>query len=402
MALEAPPGAGSPSYRWAILAVGVVAQASFSAVFFGLPILAPALRSEFDLSLGRLGVALATVSTGMLVTVLPWGVLADRVGERIVMSAGLGLAAVSLGVAASVEGFPALLYALTAAGAFGACVQAASGRAVLAWFSVTERGMALGIRQTAVVVGGAWAALVLPPVTAAGGVRASLLVLAGGALVASLASGLALRDPPGRGARVPTPLGAALHDHYLWRLSAGSALLVVAQISVLGFAVLFLHDERGLSTAAAAGVVALMQVLGGVLRIASGHWSDRIGTRIAPLLRLGGALAAALAFSALVVDAPLAVLLPALVLAGSLSAGWNGLSFTAAAELAGQARAGAAIGLQQASLALAAAATPVVFAAILDQTSWAVAFGFAGAVALAGTLALVPLAAREPVVEARR
>ena len=272
----------------------------------------------------------------------------------------------------------------------------------MAWFSVTERGMALGIRQTAVVVGGAFAALVLPPVTEAGGVRASLLVLAGGTLLASLACAVALRDPPGRGVRVPTPLGAALHDHYLWRLSAGSALLVVAQISVLGFAVLFLHDERGLSTAAAGGVVALMQVLGGVLRIASGHWSDRVGTRISPILRIGAALAASLAVSALVVDAPLVVLLPALVLAGSLSAGWNGLSFTAAAEIAGQARAGAAIGLQQASLALAAAVTPVVFAAILDQTSWAVAFAFAAVVALAGTFALIPLAAREPAAAARR
>jgi sugar phosphate permease len=317
------------------------------------------------------------------------------------MAAGLGLAGACLALAAVVDSFAALLVALTAAGGFGACVQAASGRAVMAWFGAQERGMALGIRQTAVVVGGAYAALVLPPVTEAGGVRASLLVLAAGALLASLASAAFLRDPAGSGTRHPTSLRAALHDHYLWRLSGGSALLVVAQVSILGFAVLFLHDERGLSPAAAGGVVALMQVLGGVLRIASGRWSDRLGTRITPLLRIGAALAAALALSALVVGAPLVVLLPALVVAGSLSAGWNGLSFTAAAELAGQARAGAAIGLQQASLALAAAVTPVVFAAIVDQASWSVAFGFAGLVALLGTLALVPLAAREPLLDAR-
>ncbi|MDQ3857749.1 MAG: hypothetical protein M3327_04760, partial [Actinomycetota bacterium] len=50
---------GRSPYRWTILAVGVLAQASFSAVFFGLPVLAPALRSQFDLSLSQLGVVLA-------------------------------------------------------------------------------------------------------------------------------------------------------------------------------------------------------------------------------------------------------------------------------------------------------------------------------------------------------
>ena len=35
-------------YRWAVLAAGTAAQASFSAVLIGLPVLAPALRDEFD------------------------------------------------------------------------------------------------------------------------------------------------------------------------------------------------------------------------------------------------------------------------------------------------------------------------------------------------------------------
>ena len=43
----------STRYRWVILAAGTLAQASFSALSVGLPALAPALRSHYDLTLGE-------------------------------------------------------------------------------------------------------------------------------------------------------------------------------------------------------------------------------------------------------------------------------------------------------------------------------------------------------------
>jgi MFS family permease len=68
----------------------------------------------------------------------------------------------------------------------------------------------------------------------------------------------------------------------------------------------------------------------------------------------------------------------------ALSLSRNGLSFTAAAELAGRARSGAALGFQQTALAVASAATPPVFAAIVDASSWSLAFGLAAAMPVAG------------------
>ena len=121
-----------------------------------------------------------------------------------------------------------------------------------------------------------------------------------------------------------------------------------------------------------------MQVIGAALRLVAGRWSDRVGTRLGPLRRLGLALAVASAVVAVLVSAPLVVLVPAIVVAGSLSQSWNGLSFTAAAELAGYARSGAALGLQQASLSLSSVITPVGFAAIVAATSWGVGFGGGG------------------------
>jgi sugar phosphate permease len=375
-------------YRWGILTVGTGAQASYSAVFIGIPVIAPQLRDQYGLSLTQVGLVLAAANVGSMVTLLPWGLLTDRAGERRVLTVGLAAAAAALAGAAFAPSFAILSVILMMAGAAGGSVNAASGRAVMSWFEPAQRGFALGIRQTAVPLGGAAAALVLPPVASAGGTRAALLLLAGGCLAAAVAGGVALREAPADRDEHLGELARPLHDSRMWRLSFGSGLLVAAQMSILAFAVLFLHGERGLSAEAAAGILALMQVIGAGLRIASGRWSDRIGRRIAPLLKLAFALTAALAFTAALTNARLGLLIPALVIAGALSQAWNGLSFTAAAELAGRARSGAALGLQQTALAVGGAATPPVFASVVESSSWAVGFGLAALLPLAGAALL--------------
>jgi sugar phosphate permease len=381
-----------------ILSVGVLAQASFAAVFYGLPVLAPALQQELGLSLSQIGVALTALNLGSLVTVLGWGLLSDRFGERVVIAAGQAAAAATLVAAAYTRHFTGFVAALAGAGAFGACVQAASGQAVAGWFPEAQRGLALAIRQTAVPLGGAVAALALPVFVTHGGVRAGLIALAAGSLAAAVAALLWMR-PAGERHAWTAPAVHPFRDPRLWLLSAGSGLLYAAQGAVIGFAVLFLHQSRGLSTGRAAGVLAAIQVTGGALRIASGYWSDRRRSRLRPLRELGLAVSAGLVVIVLFLNAPLWFLVPLLIAAGGLTISWNALSFTATAEMAGPLRAGAALGLQQTSLALFAAVTPIAFAALVSATSWRVGFAACAALALAGTLTLFPL--RDDVTAAR-
>ena len=374
-------------YRWTILALGTSAQAAYSATFLGIPVLAPALRAEYGLTLPQVGLVIATANLGSVATLLPWGLLADRVGERFVLAAGLTGAALALTGAAFAPSFGVLVLALTAAGASGASVNAASGRAVMGWFGSGERGFALGIRQTAVPIGGFVVALILPPIVEAWGVRGGLLALALGCFSTATAGLVALREAPPSHDELQD-VTHPLRDGRIWRLSVGSAFVIAAQASILGFVVLFLHGERGLSTAAAAGVFALMQVFGAALRIGAGRWSDHVRARIAPLRQLCFALAVALLATAVLTGAPLALLLPTLVVAGALSLSWNGLSFTAAAELAGRARSGAAIGFQQTALSVSYAATAPVFAAVVDAGSWRLGFALAALMPLAGAATL--------------
>ena len=70
-----------------------------------------------------------------------------------------------------------------------------------------------------------------------------------------------------------------------------------AQIAVISFVVLYLHDERGWSDSEAAAVLAAIQVLAVASRIAVGAWSDRVRSRVGPLRLVGVAAAKAYAIS---------------------------------------------------------------------------------------------------------
>jgi sugar phosphate permease len=381
-------------YRWAVLAAGTAAQASFSALGIGLPVLVPVLREEYGLSLGQIGVLLSAEWVGALVTLLPWGLAADRHGERVVLPLGLlGCSACLVG-AAYAPSYEALLILLALSGAAGAGVNSASGRAVMHWFGAEQRGLALGIRQTAIPVGGLVAALSVPALAEAGGSQAAFLFLAALCVGGALAGGLVLRGREGSDGIEVTSVATILRDGRLWRLCFGSGIYVYAQVAVIGFGVLFLHDEHGLSEGEAALVIAVSQILAAAFRIGAGRWSDIVGARVVPLRRIGLVVAATLALIALLAGGPVWLLVPAVALAGGLSMAWNGLAFTAAAELAGAPRSGAAIGFQQSVLSGIGVVAPVLFAVTVSASSWAAAFAFAALFPLVGRLALGPLAER--------
>ena len=375
------------SYRWAVLAAGTAAQAAFSSISFAIAVLAPALREEYDLSLTQIGVVLAAEWVGLTIALLPWGFAVDRWGERWTLTSGLVLCAAFLAAAAYAPSFAWLVVLLGLAGAAGGSVQSGSGRAVMRWFSASERGLALGVRQTAVPIGGAVAALVLPVLETP---RAGLLFVAGFVLAGAVAGALVLRAGTEEHLEA-TDVEITLRDRRLWLACWGSGLYLVAQVAMMGFVVLFLHDEHGFSTGEAAAVFAIGQGLAAALRIGVGHWSDVLGTRVRPLRAIGVAVAITLALVAVLSDSPSWLLVPALVLATGMSMAWNGLSYTIAAELGGR-RSGAAIGFQQTVLSAIGIAAPVAFAAAVSGTSWSIAFALAAVFPLAGAWLLRPLA----------
>jgi len=381
------------NYRWTILSAGVLAQAAFSAILLGLPAIAPAIQDRYELTLTQVGVVLAAISAGSLATMLLWGIVADRIGERAVIAIGQTGTAAALVWAGYASSYRELVGALAAVGALGAGVNAASGRAVMAWFGEEERGLALGIRQMATPLGGAVAAVVLPALDQHISLRAAFDGLAAACFVAAVIGAIVLRAEP---AEDHSLLARPLRDPRVWRICTASTFYVATQISLLGFFVLFLHGHRDVSTGVAAGALAVTQVLGGIARIAAGRLSDRLQMRIVPLRWVALGLALTVGIASALVDAPVWIVVTALVVAGTFGLSWNGLSFTAAAEAAGRARSGAAIGLQQTFLSAGAIVAPIAFATVVHQASWRVAFVLAALSPLVGYALLSPLAERRP------
>jgi sugar phosphate permease len=375
-------------YRWLVLAAGTFAQATYSGIWFGAAIMAPALRDRYDLTLAQSGFLISASLAGSVLSMIPWGLASDRVGERVVLVVGLVACGGALLAASQAPDFPTLATLLVTAGAAGASVNSASGRAVMHWFGAHERGLALGIRQTAIPISGLFFSIVLPPIVRGGGVGWGFATLGVSCLAGAALSGIVLREGPRPAVDNDASTLPPFRDRRIWTLAGGSALIVAPQMCVVGFTVLFLHDRRGLSPSNAAAVLALVQLLGIGARIGAGRWSDVLRSRIVPLRRLALAIAALVALTTVFLTAPSVLLLPTLVVAGALSMSWNGLAFTAAAELAGHARSGAAIGLQQTVLNSFSAAYPTAFGTVVAATSWRAGFALVALLPLAGSVVL--------------
>lgn len=384
----------APHYRWVVLAVGTAAQAATAAYFLGLAAVTPALRDFFDLDLAGVGLLIGAISVGLVPTLIPWGAAADRFGERGVMTIGLLGSAAALGLTALVREPLAAGALLMLAGASGASVNAASGRAVLTWFPARSRGFAMAVRQTSVPLGAAVAAVALPAIAGAGGVPAVFGTLALTCLVAAVAVALAVREPPGARARGTQPRGRTrdvLADRRLRRLSLAGLLLVVPQFLGSVFLVEVLHEGSGVSLAAAGGLLALTQLLGAAGRLGNGVWSDRAG-RLRPLRIVAVAVAVGFGLSALLQPGPALVLAVVLVPAAALAISWNGLVFTAAGELAPPGRAATAMAVSNTANYVGAAATPVVGGLVAQAFGWPTMLALGAVAALAAVATLHRLA----------
>ncbi len=379
---------------WRMLALGVLAQAAGTLVVSTPAYLIPLLHLQQGIPLPQVGLLVAAPTVGLVLTLVAWGALADRVGERWVIAGGLALAAVATAFAATAGGLvPTGILLLIAGGATGSC-NAASGRVVVGWFPKRRRGLAMGIRQMSQPLGVAVAALVVPPLAEAGGIGLPLVVGAIATGVLALACAVGITDPP----RPPrSALVAAgnpyARDRFLLRVHLVSVLLVVPQFTLATFGLVWLIGDLRWSATAAGVVVATAQLVGAVGRIVIGSMSDRFGRM--RLLRLV-ASAGIVGLLLLAVSGGVGWAVPAAILliaTTTVSVADNGLAFTSVAEAAGPGWSGRALGVQNTGQFVAASAVGPGIGALVTVVGFPVAFAL---VAIAPLVAL-PLIPKQDV-----
>ena len=381
--------------RWSMLVIALTATLCANVFINGVAFLIPTLHDERGLDLAEAGLMSALPSFGMVVTLIAWGWVVDRVGERLVLALGSALTAAAAFAAASAHSLVSVGIFLFLGGMAAASSNSASGRLVVGWFPPQQRGLTMGIRQTAQPLGVGLGALVIPRIADASGVGVALLFPAIVCAAAAVVSAVGVLDPP-RPPRAEAPAEHLANPYRgastLSRIHAVSVLLVAPQCVVWTFTLVWLMTERGWSAAAAGGLVTGAQVLGAAGRIAAGRWSDLTGSRLRPVRTI--AVAAALSMGLLAItdafDSPLAIAV--LVVASVATVSDNGLAFTAIAELAGPFWSGRALGTQNTSQLLTAGIVPPAFGALIAVAGYPVAFAICAVLPLIA-VPLVPVKA---------
>lgn len=376
-----------------MVAVSLTATLCANVFINGVAFLIPKLVSGRT-SLAEAALLASMPSFGMMLTLIPWGYLLDRAGERIVLSVGLGLTAAAGFAAAAVQSMVAVATFLVLGGMAAASTITASGRLVTGCFPPDRRALAMGIRQTAQPLGIAVAALVMPEL-AKRSLSAALLFPAVLCALAAVASGVGVQDPPRphRKDADARELANPYRGPTLWRVHVASALLMVPQPVVLTFMLVWFIDRHGLSVGWAGVLVGTSQLLGALGRVAAGRWADRIGSRMRPVKKIAVVTAAIMMVLALTDQLNWRVAVAVMVVASAI-AGDNGLPFTTIPEVAGRYWSGWALGTQNTFERLVVAIAPPAFATLITASGFPLAFAVSALFPLAA-LPLVPVRARE-------
>jgi ACS family hexuronate transporter-like MFS transporter len=360
--------------RWFLLTILTGSYGAGAFGMLGISPLSPSLVEGFGLARLQVALMVPAIYLGGLLFSLPAGRLADRVGVRPSLLGGLIVGAAGLAVGAAAPAFPAFLFCLFVAGSGWSLVNPALGKAIMDLFPAPERGIAMGIKQMGLTLGGIASALVLPRIAATFGWRIAVAV---SATVVALTVSLIWR-PLGvldRGTPASATTTAAPSD-WSWarRLPiltffACGLILGMVQAAVLSYLPLYTVQALGFDTIGAGYLVACSQAGGAVSRLALGAASDRwLTDRRSVWLALTGGIGAATfaGYAFRSVTAPLGA--GVLAFATGVGAyGWVGVFFVISAELGGVRRAGLLSGMAFASIVVGLLIGPAVFGLLLEH-----------------------------------
>ena len=274
-AVEERPAHGA----WAALSLALIAQIAVSISEQGVVTLTGFIHDDLGLTNAQAGLLVAALPAGRALASYSSGRAVDRMGERVILIGG-SIATGLAGLLASVTPAAGLGLALLIIGAFSATPTPAGGKLILLAFPRRRRGLAMGIRQTGIPIGGFIAALLLPWVAASHGWRAGLAVMGALSVVIALLAAVP-RQPeigslePGEDA-APTAPPKLLRDRQLVLLVSWALLMVGGQYVLVAFLPIYLHEGAGVTLAIATLLVAAVQFGGIGGRIGWGLMSDRL------------------------------------------------------------------------------------------------------------------------------
>jgi predicted MFS family arabinose efflux permease len=373
-----PSGSGidrrQPKYRWIVLGAATCAQLSACFLVQGLGALAGYLQRDLALDAAQLGMLMSAAQLVPIAGLLVVGELLDRIDERFVIGAGVAIVSVGLWAASLSGGYIGLLACLAIVGAGYSTVQPGGSKLVAGWFSTSQRGLAMGIRQAGLPVGGALAAAVLPSVASAYGWRAAFVIGAcfaavGGIGVVALGRPrAAARTSRGHHDGMASSRRSLLKRPNMRGVIVSGVTLITVQYALLLYAVLHLRDEVGTSLATGGWLLLVALTSGAAGRVALAAWSDRrVGGRHSALLVCMVALVLGLAGLLVIRTDSFIALAGLLAWLGFFGYGWYGPWVAAVTEVCDPNRVGLSLGLVMGINQVAIVVTPPLLGLLRDK-----------------------------------
>ena len=235
----------------------------------------------------------------------------------------------------------------------------------------------MGLKQTAVNIGGMITAATLPAIALALGWRYGFLFLGILAIAIGVISLILYKEPPmpasfsSTGSAAPAiavPLLDIFKSREIWLITISGACFAWVEMAVVAHLVLHLTEVLLFSVVAAGGLLAVTQAAGAIARPGGGFLSDRVfgGKRKSVLMSMAGI--ASLMCLILGFFRPYLswAIYPVLLLLGMGGFGFAGILLTLISEFGGRRGAGKAVGLTVTIANGGAILGPVVFGHIVD------------------------------------
>jgi len=365
------------NYCWMVLFLATATQTTISVITQGLATLAPFFQAEYNLSRGMIGMISILANLGGFFVYALAGKAVDVFGERIIISLGsISIGLISMGMI-FVKSFNYLLLSIFLMGIGLATATPGGSKAIKTWFVKEQRGMAMGIRQTGVPLGGMIAALAFPFLSLKYGWRTALFI-AGFATVLSAivyfifykerSEDICEKKSAGLGESVSEFYKLLSNTSFL-SASIISVVLVASQFTIVTYMILYLVEDIKLSLIWGGTILAVTQFSGAAGRIIWGIVSDRVfkGNRKKVLMIIASLTASMIILLAFLTNCSSVLWIILIVaLLGFSAIGWNGLYITMISELVPDNQGGAAVGLALTITQIGVVAGPPLFGFTVD------------------------------------
>lgn len=267
-------------YKWIILLVATLSQTAATFVTYGMGPVASFYQIEWGLSSFQTGLIVSAVNIGPIFSMLVFGYFMDKKGEKQLIGWGSILLGLSSLLLIPVHHYTTLLLVLIVVGIWYGSAQTGGSSAIVKWFPDKHRGLAIGIRQTGIPIGGALASSILTYLyqhihLTSVHITQGLVAIAGGLLFLLL-----YQEPKQRVTVAANPVTfkekvhAIKNNRALYPIYFVGIVMMSLQMVIIAHLMSYLHQEGGYSLTEAGKYLSIILLGGMVGRIVLAWISD--------------------------------------------------------------------------------------------------------------------------------